>query len=330
MASQLQTGLVADCLSNRPVFWFGVPERNQHELSALQTVEYRIVKDLTSYRHITRNQYLTAIRETDFCQVRISKIDRSLEIGDRVTFQQQSWYVSQATAELVGSALRYSFLLVAKDGLKQPLIFNDPVKGVAIDGQVVQVTRDQVKVHLIGLEGDQSETPVEAELYAFPFATFYAAGEQTGWYAMPESGDIVKLNFPGNQEKDAYLTAAIRQNHFSSSTPASKYFGSGHEKVLFLGDDGIELIAYGPASEGESSQPVVVRLSAGAAGAEAGVGIEVKSYQNVNLTAGENLVLNAGNTATLTAGESIDIKCRASRIALDGAVELQGNPVKLD
>jgi hypothetical protein len=298
MASQLQTGLVADCLADRPAFWFGSPERGQHELGELQTVEYQIVKDLAAYRQITQNQYLTGVKEPDFYQIRIAKIDQSFEIGDRVTFQQQSWYVSQATAELAGSSLRYSYLLTSKDGLKQPLIFNDPVKGVAIDGQVVKVDKDQVKVHLVGLGGDRAETPAEADLYTFPFATFYTAGEQTGWYTTPEIGDIVKLNFPGNQEKDAYISAALRQNHLSVSTPTAKYFGSYHEKVLLLGEEGIELIAYGNAPEEESSQPVMVRLNTVATSDAAGAGIEVKSYQRVNVIADQKLILQAGNTVS--------------------------------
>jgi hypothetical protein len=334
MASQRRLGLTADCLSAKPAFWFGVPERKQHQLSELQEVEYQITKDVAEFQRATRNQYLTGVVEKDYRRIRIAKLDRIFEIGDQVTFQQQSFYVCQAVSELVGSALRHSYCLVTKAGLQQNLIFNDPIKGVAIEGKAVKVEQDRVKVHLTGLADEPTDPPAATELYSFPYATFYAAGEQTGWYAMPETGDSVQLVFPGNRESDAYVTASLRQakqgEDIRIGNPALKYFRSKYAKVLLLGEDEIVLIAYGAGYSDDPTQKVLVRLNTRAADAAPAAGIEISSFKNVKLIAGANLVLNSGNKATFTAGTIIDLQCRSSRIILDGAIELQGNPVKLD
>jgi hypothetical protein len=142
------------------------------------------------------------------------------------------------------------------------------------------------------------------------------------------------LVFPGNRESEAYVTASLRQakqgEDIRIGNPALKYFRSNYAKVLLLGEDEIVLIAYGAGYGDEPTQKVLVRLNTRAADAAPAAGIEISSFKNVKFIADANLVLNSGNKATFTAGTIIDLQCRSSRIILDGVIELQGNPVKLD
>ena len=43
----------------------------------------------------------------------------------------------------------------------------------------------------------------------FPFSTVYSSPDGSGWYCMPEPGDEIRLYFPTEQEKHAYVISSV-------------------------------------------------------------------------------------------------------------------------
>ncbi|MBV7276983.1 late control protein D, partial [Clostridium sp. PL3] len=161
-------------------FWFGPPKGE--EVGQLEDFNYSISKKIGNFRSSSEN-YNKTIEENDFIYYKI-ETDRILNIGDSVNFKDKKLYVFGATATMKDSILKHEYILSPKNGLTQDLILNNKIKGTSIEGKVIGVSGDTVKVHL---QIDENQNLREA--YAFPYSTPYTAEGNTGMYCMPEMGD---------------------------------------------------------------------------------------------------------------------------------------------
>ncbi|WP_411680967.1 hypothetical protein [Clostridium thailandense] len=298
MASHFNAALIPEFSANKTKFWFGPPKGE--EVGQLEDFNYSISKKIGNFRSSSEN-YNKSIEENDFIYYKI-ETDRILNIGDSVSFKDKKLYVFQATATMQDSILKHEYILSPKNGLTQDLVLNNKIKGTSIEGRVIGISGDTVKVHL---QIDENQSSGEA--YAFPYSTPYTAEGNTGMYCMPEMGDSVKVYFPTNKEEEGIVINSIRRSDGGLPDPGVKMFRTSSGKEIKFTDGEITISANG----------AVITIS------DSGIQI---SGGGVSISGG-SISLNAG-TITVSAKDSIGLKCKASEIQMSGETSIKGSKVR--
>ena len=83
---------------------------------------------------------------------------------------------------------------------------NKNIIGASFDATVLDIKQDKIKVR-IKAEGKQEKESARW----FPFSTIYSSPDGTGWFCMPEIGDHMRLYFPNEIEKNAYVISAVHE-----------------------------------------------------------------------------------------------------------------------
>lgn len=322
--SPFNTSLVADATGDKVQFWFGIPEGTEQAGQGLGA-HFNIRKKLGAY-HDSKENHSAGAGEQDFIYYEI-RTDGFYNIGDRVNFKGEKRVVCQSTAMIEGGLFRFDCVLAPASGIKQNPLFNSKITGVSIEGKVIAVERDHVKVSLVGI-GEKNQAQDKACL--FPYATMYTAEGNTGWYCMPEVDDYIRLYCPTHQEEEAFVTASVRLHEQGQSgqsksngqsgdkidDPKVKYFRTKFGKEIMFGEK--EIVITG--KDGET----LIRL-------HEDKGIEIFSGQGVTVTAKKDVTINSEEgKVTISAGAEIDLVCKASSIKIDDEVNIKGSQVKIN
>ena len=88
------------------------------------------------------------------------------------------------------------------------------LSGIAIEGKVLEVKKDQVRLHLSIDEAQKKE-----EATWFSLATPYTAEGHSGFYSPPEEGESVHLAFPTHREEAAVVRHSVRRQATQTQKP---------------------------------------------------------------------------------------------------------------
>jgi hypothetical protein len=307
MASHFNKGLVADAISDKPKFWFGIPESTSNQ--KLEEFNFSVRKKIGDFRYLSENN-TEGIDEKDFTYYEI-ETDKFLNIGDKVQYNDISLLVCKAMYYFEDSVLRNLYLLTPEKGLSQKLKLNDNLFGAAIEGKVIELSEDNVRVHL-----DIDEAQKKEEAYWFSYATFYTAEGNTGWYCMPELDDCVKLYFPTNKEEEGIIINSVRRRIKGGDkiqNPDEKYFRTKFEKENKFTEK--ELVF------STKEDKVLIRLNEDD-------GIELYSENTIKIKDDNELEIEADNIE-IKAADEINFECNASKINMDGTTHIRGSFVKV-
>lgn len=191
---------------------------------------YRMGKDFMRYDKLSQNGFSDII-EQQFVEYYIDSYD-IYTLGSKLLFKGAEWYISSLKRKLTDNLLVCTYELRQKEAMFAVKEYNMRITGISADGKIVKVNRDKVQVTL---NGDMTK---EQGTYWFPFSTVAASADGSGWYSMPEEGDSIRVYFPTNDEKEAYVitkhdshvpAASVRNITHGSSTGSnsSSNFGSG-------------------------------------------------------------------------------------------------------
>lgn len=316
MASRFYTGLVPDHVSEKPRFQFGISEVESE--GVLEEDNYMVRKKISEYKVLSENskEGSPKVDVNDFIYYEVDSKDCVMDIGSKLKFRDINLFVYEWQAHIKGGVLKYTYFLAPKNGLSQKLIYNDRIIGLSIEGEVIGVEKDKVKVHL---EIDENQS--DAEAWWFLYSTSYTSEGSSGWYCMPELKDHVMVYFPSCREEDAVAVCSVRKDTEDSennkvSNPDIKYFRTKAGKELMFSEKEI-LIS---AKDGET----FIRLNEES-------GIEIFSKKPVKITTKEDLTISAGTNLVMTAKDSISLSCQKSKIIMDGAtniIKIEGDEVK--
>jgi hypothetical protein len=307
MASHFYAGLVADACSDKPKFWFGVPEGGGK--GNLEEFNYSVSKKIGDFR-VSSENYIEGIDEKDFIYYKIVT-DKLLNIGDKISFDKKNLVVSQLVAEMSDGVLTQEYTLTPEKGMSQKLILNDNVMGASVEGKVIKVEEDKVKLHLEEID----EVQQVDEAFWFPYSTCYTAEGQTGWYCMPELDDYVKLYFPNNKEEEGVVIGSIRKKTKGGDfikDPEVKFFRTKFGKEIMFSEKDIVITG--------KDEEVLIRLNEEE-------GIEIYSKKDIKIKADEEIKIS-GKTIYMSAGSKIDIQCKNSQIEMSGETIIKGDEVK--
>ncbi|NLW48398.1 MAG: hypothetical protein GXY86_13830 [Firmicutes bacterium] len=313
LASHFNAGLIPHALSDKPKLYFGAPEPQGGADNKLENFHYRVSKNLAEYQFSSENS-IPDINETDFIYYEVEG-DQNLNLGAEVKFNDLKLYVREALSILEGNIIKHRYFMSTQKGLSQPRIYNDQIVGLSIEGRVLEVAKDTVKVQL---EID-AEQKVE-EAWWFPYSSVYTAEGNSGWYCMPEIDDYVRIYFPTKKAEEAVAVNSARKDSDPGDNnklddPEIKYFRTKSGKELMFSP--AEIIVTGKDNE------IFLKLNDEE-------GIEIYSKKMVKIIAKEDLVMESEEANVLIkAKEGIDISCDASKIKLNKTkVAIEGNEIK--
>ncbi len=308
MASRFNTGLVVDVFSDKPKFWFGIPEGDKK--GNLEEFNYSVSKRIDDFRMSSEN-YIDGIDERDFIYYKIVT-DKLFNIGDTINFEDKSLFVSESVAYISKGVFLHEYTLNPKNGMSQNRIFNENVLGASVEGKVIEIKEDKLRLHLEEIDNDQKQD----EAFWFPYSTYYTTEGQTGWYCMPELDDYVKLYFPNNKEEEGVVINSIRKRTKGGDfikDPEVKFFRTKYGKEIMFNEK--EIMITGKDEE------VLIRL----VGEE---GIEIYSKKDIKIKADKDISIESGKTIQISAGSKINLECKASQIEMNGVTTIKGSKVK--
>jgi hypothetical protein len=178
---------------------------------------YRVQKRMDEFLYKKQNR-VEGLMEDDSLLFIVE--DQELyEAGELVEMNGRTLYVERSESRLDGHQLWNTYCLRTKGGLRVPRQYNERVIGAFLDGRVTRVRADVVQISLkANAKGGSGKW--------FPFSTVYSSPDGSGWYCMPEPGDEIRLYFPTEQEKHAYVISSVRlpvtaQTSSSGQQPAA-------------------------------------------------------------------------------------------------------------
>lgn len=310
MASRFHTGLVPATTFDKPKLFFGLPEGGVK--GNLQNFHYTVKKKMAAYRDASQN-HNPALEENDFIYYEVETKDHVLNIGDVVQFKGRMLIVNRAYTEMKDGLLKHEYTLCTRKGLSRPKLYNETVTGVSIQGKIIEVVQDTVKVHL---EIDKEQSAAEA--YRFPYSSVYTAEGNSGWYVMPEKGDTVRVYIPSNKEEDAIALSSVRQDKTEGSSnklgnPDHKFFRTASGKELMMTPSEVVITA--------KDNDIYIRLSDAD-------GIQIASSQKVQIVAKEDIMMESQKKVMISAMEELSLTCKESSMKLDGNTEIIGQELK--
>ncbi|MCL2337372.1 MAG: hypothetical protein FWC60_08135, partial [Firmicutes bacterium] len=203
LASRFNSGVIGNAIFDAPKIYFGL---HTAQNLTVTSANYALQKNLRHYRRLAKNG-VTGISEGDFLSYAI-ETDRLVNIGDQITFQDRELYVAAADWLADKGLLVSRLTLTPPDGLKQPRQTNPSLIGAAYSGNILAARNDLVQVTL-NTDADQGHDP-GAPCW-FPYSTIYSSRDGSGWYCMPETGDLIRIYFPDSEDDHAYAINSVHE-----------------------------------------------------------------------------------------------------------------------
>jgi len=291
----------------------GIPALNEVEVWC-HTI--KVEKDLDTYYYLQANGH--QVNDTDFTKYKISS-EQLIHMFELTKICGQLFSVYSCKYEFDGQEMVGIYRLQMARGLSRPVIYPMHMIGIALNGNVVSVSGDQVQV---ALEIDrESGNP---SVYWFVYSTISASPNGSGWYCMPEIGDDVRVYFPSKYEKEAIALSAV--SNYSApgggqadrmQDPNSRYLRTKAGQQLALTPDHLQL------SCGAGLSSVTIQ----------GDGkIIVSAQDTVNVTAQEDLTIHAQEELTVHSKLGVLLQSlQGGKVEIGAAnIKFNGTEVKFD
>ncbi|MBD5466446.1 MAG: hypothetical protein HDR22_11680 [Lachnospiraceae bacterium] len=267
MASQFQTSICANVTSDKPVITIGVPKGKKSY--ALSDVEYVSATEgenagSPSGTGISTMQYM--------------------ELGDKVTSGGNGGQVGHLHASMKDGILRTTVYTSKKEQFAQKPQYNQTASGRMLKGKVQAVKKDKVQVHLVDIDESYDSS---GNLW-LPYSTAYSSSDGSGFYCMPQEGDEVRVFFPSDNEKDAFVASSVNVSPLDN--PKHKKWRSPAGKEILMTEEGIFITCKG--------EKIFINL-------ENENGITISSEKDINVVTENNMLLYAKKELTVQAENKI-------------------------
>lgn len=329
MASRFYTGLYPNMTSPKAELYFGCPKIPGGKISV---IDYNCYKDIKQYEQNVNS--IPGIFEVDYITYEVTSYELR-RLGEEVDFQGKKLYIKEVEYRMKDSILIGKYKLCSKNGLKVKKYHNKELKGISLNGICMGVVRDKVKVQLqIDVE-DRSG-------YLFPYSTISASPDGSGWYCMPEVGDMLRIYFPDEKEKNCFAISSIsayvpeNKQSFGSTTSSVTRSASGQggsaPTVDRMGDPNVRYIRTkdnkeitltpeGITINADDGQAIIALDNEGNILINGAKSIQMKASNDVNIIAAKNIHMYA------TKDLKIQGKGGSVELLEDGTTKLTGQYV---
>ena len=306
LAGRSHQFLVPDSRMKGVRIYYSIPQGMPFEIPAGS--RYTIRKDLGGYRNkICQGM---AVSEAD-CMEYIIQCREPHRIGDYASLYGMKCYIFKIQSRYEGGELLHCCYLKREKGIEVPEICNKEMAGCALDARITKVKEDKVQVSLMGDENAHQTINIW-----YPYATVYSTPDGTGWYCMPEPGDMVRLMIPQHQERDAFVASSVHVETDSPDRkdPSHKVFKSRYQKEVRFTPDSIVIT---------NNKGTRIELT----DAE---GIHIVSAHSIMLEAAEDLTIASDTGSLIVAGDSfVNFRQKGTSIQLDNGISFIGGNLKI-
>lgn len=312
MASHFNQGLYANSNLDGPKYHFGPPKIHaQHEI---ESHSYKVRKNVGLFQTSAANS-IDNISSLDFIHYEVDSY-RQLSLGEPVIFKLIHFYVREMEIRLEKGQLRNIYTLCTAQGMQQPYFENKQLQGVSISGNVLEIKRDKVKVHIAEIDPEQDINAA----HWFTYATVYASKDGSGWYCMPEPGDKVHIQFAGTNDAGARAVSSVSRYQPAQGEPDKmadynvRYIRNPQGMEIALTPDKVIISA--------NNKSLIVLNQKGDIHIHGDAGVSVTSDNDITMTAGNEINMQASDRINMLCGNKAEIDLDKS-----GITKLKGTTV---
>ena len=309
LSSHFHAGILPDAQFGSPKIYFGSPKSSASE--EISCYSYTLEKNLSGYKKLTsegHDDYL----ETDAASFQVTS-RQYYKMGSCVKFRQMQLYIGKLEAKINRGEIIFQYRLYTQKGLEKPEIYAERLIGVSIQAQVIEAVKDKVRVKLAI---DNQKTQRES-VWKFPYQTMYTAGNEGGWYCMPEPGDTVSIYFPGKKEEDAVAQNSSRSGKNrdeETDDPSIKYFRTVDGKEIRFTKEAVIITC---------NDETTITL-------DKNDGIAIESENGITLRSGAGINIDAEESIEFYASDRIRLHCKKSQIQMDTMIDISGPDVRIN
>ncbi|MGE6230390.1 HNH endonuclease [Paenibacillus chitinolyticus] len=295
LASRFHTMLISDIWSVKPKFSFGIPKLKSRTLPS--DTSYKAFKDLLAYQKAGGSG--AGLHDTDFFGYEFESGIR-YAIGEELRFKDKPMRVSEASGRMEAGQLKYTYRLSRLEGMYQPRLNNDKLTGISLEGKVLDVKGELVKLHLTI---DKEQPKASAHWFAF------APPTGSAMYCMPKAGTDASLYLPDDSCGNAKVLDCVRKNGDScakTGNPSNRYFGTEHGSEVELTPTAVNVA-------GGSKEPLKLSFDDAS-------GVTITSHKKLTLNAGEDISLYTPKRIVIKATSQL----MAKKLAAQSGFAIEG------
>ncbi|MBI6871350.1 hypothetical protein [Clostridium aciditolerans] len=278
IASELNSELFCDIMETRNMFYFGRPIKANYELEDIGF--YKAHKNLKRFHEAGG---IEAGHDTDYFYYEIERREK-YEVGNNIRFKNKELYVNQYSAYALKDEVIYKYRLCRKNGIWQTKIYNSLLSGGSLEGKVLAVEGEKVKLNL-DIDKEQNK-----EAAWFP----YAPSTGNAMYSMPIVGTSARLYFPNESSEAPIVTGCVRKNGSScakTSDTTKRYFGTEHGSEIEMTPGAVNI-------KGGSKEPLSISF-------DDNVGVTLKSPKKLSLNADGEIIIKTPQSVNIKAQSQI-------------------------
>ncbi len=278
IASELNSELFCDIMETRNMFYFGRPIKASYEIE--DKGFYKACKDLKRFHETGGPE---AGHDTDYFYYEIKRREK-YEVGDKIRFKNKDFYVNQYSAYALKDEVIYKYRLCRKNGIWQTKMYNSLLGGGSLEGKVLAVEGEKVKLNLDIDKGQSKE------------AAWFSYAPPTGntMYSMPVVGTSAALYFPNESSEAPIVTGCVRKNGGScakTSDTTKRYFGTEHGSEIEMTPGALNI-------NGGSKEPLNISF-------DDNTGVTLKSPKKLSLNADGEIIIKTPQNINIKAESQI-------------------------
>lgn len=304
ICSELKEQIYCDIIDLNNMFYFGRSEKKSYEIEDIAS--YKARKDLKSFYRA--GGYEEGYHDTDYFYYEIDRREK-YDPGDEIWFKNKRLYVSEYAACKYQDEIIYKYRLCRKNGVWQTKLYNSLICGASLEGKVLDVQGEQVKLKL-NIDEGQEESEASWFTYAPPTGNMM--------YSMPVAGTSAKLYFPDESGKEPVVTGCVRNNGSSCAKTCDttkRYFGTEHGSEVEMTPGALNI-------RGGSASPISISF-------DDSIGVTITSPKKLTLDADSEIIMKTPKNVKIN-GVSQIAMCSAegsSGFTLEGDMNVWGDNV---
>lgn len=300
LAGRLGTVVVPDYLLDAPYISIGMPKRPAKQ--GIAAISYSMKKDVKQYRD-SKSSGGFSERDAIYYTVKSREI---FDLCDSIPFLNLSLYVYAIDTQYEGYELVHYYTLKEQSGFYTKKLQNNHLIGVSLRGTVKEIQQDKVRVTV-------NKDVQQTEHKWFPYATPFSQPDGYGWYFMPEVGDEICLQFPSEQEHDAYVSSAVHITHGNRSDPEVKYIRTVYGQIIQFDPDQILI------DDGCGSSITMHKEQ----------GISMETDKTVKIDAQENITVSALGKVMISGQGGVVMQKNSSVVSINDAIDISSEHTRV-
>lgn len=234
-------------------------------------------------------------------------------LGNKICYKGNPWYIKSLERKLEKGILVNHYHMGQEEGLNVLPYMNPRIAGVSINGKVRAVKRDRIQVDM---EADSCSGGRSG--YYFPYSTVASSPDGSGWYCMPETGESVRVYFPTDDEKEAYVVTNI-EGHAPEQGDASDPMGNPNVRNLQTAQGNqVQFTEEGVLISAGNGQGSILLKKSGEVALDAVKDVTLSAGKAINIVAANEVIMKSQTSIQIANGTGADIEMKKGQVQLHG------------